>query len=342
MPTLDFHVPFTGFADLSFYNCFAAAYVYLEGFEPVTDYDCARKTTGNCTGCGNCRKTLSAIQEDWYFIFGTFTGDFSHWEMFDGNTADRPPHEDESYVDFCMKLAGYTYQKVTSDFKSALVASIDNARPVIAVLKDRKKGACRLLIGYDGDTTLMANPKGSQNEDAVAPQYDEIEYLYVITACGQPTCTLLDGLKNIERTLVSVLERGVWEDFRRHFAFWDGGLKDKPFEETKATFARATQLCWNFDHCHNVAETFRHQVFPALQDDRLEPYRNEIDRAYDNSHNSQWAMMALHDCRDWSKREWESKEWGMCIYAEWTIDQLKKNDEDVLASIRGMIKILEK
>ena len=340
MTALDFRVPFTGFADLSFYNCFASAYVYLKGFEEVTDYDCARKNGGQCTGCGNCRQTLSAIQEDWYFIFGTLTGDFSHWESFDG-TAVKVPHEDEKYVDFCMKLAGFAYQKITSDFKSALTASIANARPAIAVLKDRKKGACRLLVGYDEDAVFIANPQGSQNGDAVAPRYDEIDYMYVITDCGEPTRTLLDGLKNIERTLVSVLDGGVWEDFRRRFTFWDG-LKDRPFEDTKAVFARATQLCWNFDHCHNVAETFRHQVFPALCDDRLRTYLNAIDYAYDSSHTCQWAMMALHDCRDWSKREWESKEAGMCLYAEWTIDQLKKNDEDVLAAVRGMIQILEK
>ena len=208
MKKLDFQVPFTGFCPLSFLNCFAAVYVYMEGFHGDEEYECARETEGVCTGCGHCHGSLGQLREDWYFLFGALTGRNSLFENFD-RSITKPAHEDERYVDFCMKFAGYSYEKVTKDIKPALESAIDQGRPAIAVLKNWDNGPARVLIGYDGDDLLIADPKNSQNPDAAAPTYDEIHCLYVITEEGEPKYILFDGLSNMEQSLGSVVDGGT-------------------------------------------------------------------------------------------------------------------------------------
>lgn len=51
--------------------------------------------------------------------------------------------------------------------------------------------------------------------------------------------------------------------------------------------------------------------------------------------------LSIYDCRDWNKREWESKENGMCMFAQWALKTLRENDEAVLGYVREIIKILE-
>ena len=62
---------------------------------------------------------------------------------------------------------------------------------------------------------------------------------------------------------------------------------------------------------------------------------------YDSSHNCQWTLIGLAEGREWNTRLFQCQEAGFCMLAQWTIDRLKKNDEDVLAAVRGMIGVLE-
>lgn len=109
--------------------------------------------------------------------------------------------------------------------------------------------------------------------------------------------SLLDGLRRVEGVLQSILEEEVWEDMESRFAYWPLGLRERPFEELRARFERMKQIGWNFDHCHNVAEVFRHRITTELQDSRLEPFCRIIDAAYDSSHNCQWTLIGLADGR---------------------------------------------
>ncbi len=337
MKTCNFMVPFTGFSTLSRLSCFAAIYVHLEGLRGDGAYECAQEKGQHCTVCGNCRSSNQGLQQEWYFAFGALSGVNGRYGNFDG-TLDTGYHSD-SVIEFCMGYAGYEYRTVTEDFAAAVRESIDRGYPILAVLHHDEHGACRVITGYDDNGPLVADPQNSQNPDAVSLTYEEIAYLFVITGRGTPKYTLLDGLKNMEASLTFTLEQ-VWDDYRDRFNYWDD-LQHKPFEETKARFARAVQMSWNFDHCHNVAEVFRHRMVPGLEDARFDGVCQVIDAAYDSSHNCQWAMMGLYDCRDWNKREWCSKEEGLCMYARWTIEQLKKNDEAVRDAVRKMIGILE-
>ena len=339
MKKLDFRVPFTGFAHLSWFNAFAAAYVHIEGFEGKTDYDCPKETSGQCNGCGNCRGGLGGIQESWYFLFQTLSACAAYQQDFSATLVC--PDQDEEVFDFCMKLAGYRYERITEDLPNALRASIDAGIPAIAWMKEGDHGPARVLIGYDGDELIMAEPKGAQNPPEQAPAYGDIARLYIIKEKGAPERTLLDGLRRIERVMQSNLDRRIWDEAKEPFDYWNGNLSVVSFEDLKNRFDRIKSLAWNFDNCHNFSEAFRQAVFEPLRDSRLEEARRTIDRAYDDSHTRHWQLIALYECRDWTNRRYNELEWGMCECVRTALTQLKANDEQVLAAVRDMIALLE-
>ncbi len=330
MTKLDFNIPFTGFSHHSFLSAAAAVHTYFTYPNAPAEYK----------NGWDYHITPRGMQEDWYFILGTMSGKNSLMDNFDDSIDN--PDADTAYCDFCMKFLGYRYTVAESDFADALQKSIKQGNPAIALLKDRADGRnCFVLIGYDEEKPIAADHSGAQG-DNTPPTYDEIEKLYVITEQCAPEYTLIDGLRNMERSLVSVLDGGIWDDLRSRFEhYWDS-YKNKPLEETKALFERLMNMMWNFDHCHNVSETFAHKAYPALGDDRLAELCRKIDMYYSDTHDMQWAMQSLHDLRHWDHAEWCSKEYGMFLFAQMGIDRLKKNDENVLACVQEMIRTLER
>ena len=121
MKKLDFQVPFTVFSHLGFHSALAAVHTYLEDCSAPDDYDCEKRDSEKCSGCGNCRKGAGGLREDWYFYFEVLCGRASFSENFDG-TRQNPYTIAE---DFCLELAGYAYEKAAADFPAALRKSID-------------------------------------------------------------------------------------------------------------------------------------------------------------------------------------------------------------------------
>ena len=66
----------------------------------------------------------------------------------------------------------------------------------------------------------------------------------------------------------------------------------------------------------------------------------DIERAYHSSHELQWAVISLYDCRHFTKKEMDPVEAGMCECARIIIRQLAQNDRDVLEAVRELIKEL--
>lgn len=313
MKKLNFRVPFTGFCWHNFFSDFAAVHTYL-------------------TAAPDAR--LDKLQEDYYFLFETLSGASSTVPQTDDDASECADN-----IDFCMRFAGYAYETVADNLRAVLEASIDAGYPVIGHMRNREYGLTRVLVGYDGDAPIMAETHGAQKEPPAPPTYDELDCLYVITGRVEPSRTLVDGLRNIERALAASLDGGFWDSLAGQFNFWHD-LKEQPIEAIKQRFDSAKAVGWNFDHCHNFAETFRHRVHPALQDSRLDEFCVQIDRSYDSAHDLQWTLIALHDCRDWSTKRWQSLEAGMCMCERWVIEKLKQNDIEVLAAIRGMLAVL--
>ncbi len=327
MKKLDFDTPFSGFSHMGFFNCMAAVHTHFAFPQAPTEYK----------NGWDYEISPGGMQEDWLFLFGTMSGYNSTLESLDGQK--QRPADQSVYADFCMKFAGMRYHTVTdaAGFKDALVDSIERGYPVIAVLNQPNQ--CRVLIGCDEDAILCADPQGVEvpTEDVT---YADIKALYVITERGEPEYTLVDGLKNLEASLVAVLDGRYWDMIVKQFDYWENGYAEKPLEETKKLFERLTALMCNFDHCHNVSTVFCHKAHPELWDDRLAKASVKIDGAYFDAHETQWALQALHDCRHWHHPEWCSKESGMFMFVRIGAENLRKDDKAVLAAVRKMIAVL--
>lgn len=202
MLSLPFNIPFTGFSHHSFFSAAAAVHTYFTHPNAPTEYK----------NGWDYHITPGGMQEDWYFVLGTMSGNNSLMDNFDDSIDN--PDADTAYCDFCMKFLGYRYTVAESGFADALQKSIKQGNPAIALLKDRSDGRnCFVLIGYDEEKPIAADHSGAQG-DNTPPAYDEIEKLYVITDKCAPEYTLIDGLRNVERSLVSVLDGGIWDDLR--------------------------------------------------------------------------------------------------------------------------------
>jgi RNA polymerase sigma factor (sigma-70 family) len=315
---INFPYPFSGFNHLTFINCYASVYMHLEGIVGVDQNSTAKK------------------QEDYYFIMDTMSG----------RSADRRDFEDTSEhmddtpetIDFLMGLTGYTYRTVREDLPAAIKASIDSGKPVLARVKDESNGAFRVLIGYDGDALVMADPKGAQRKPTT-PAYADIAEAIIITGKTQPRYTFLDALRRIQTVMVKSRDARIWDQYIEQLS-WER-LKKADFEEIRRRYKRIAGISWYNFNCHNFAETFRHQVWEPLKDPRLDEVRRQIDKSYDNSHTRNWQVISLHDCRDWSKRPYGQLEWGYSATVVGCLEKLRDYDAEVLAAIERAIAILE-
>ncbi|MBQ8541601.1 MAG: hypothetical protein IJ435_09045 [Clostridia bacterium] len=323
MNKVNFCIPFTGYSCHSFLSDFAAVHTYI--------------TETMLTGESD--KNLGWYQEMYYFLFGTLTGCNSFLQNMEQSRND--PAEDIETVDFCMKFCGYAYDMVRHNMENALIESIDRGYPVIAKMKNAEFGPSRVLIGYDKDKIIVPACSNEQSPPPTAPIYEEIECLYIIRGIGRKERTLLDGFRNIEKSLKESIQYGAWANSAEVFDYFGKNMKDTPFEEIKSRFEAVKNIAWNFDRCHNFAETFRKRIIPDLRDIRLDEYCKQIDYWYKQSLEQQWQLIALHDCRDWSERRWDCLEAGMCTCVNWTMESLAKNDEEVLKVVQQMIEVLE-
>ncbi len=323
MKELRFNIPFTGYSCHSFLSDFAAIHTY------ITETMLTEKSD----------KNLGWYQEMYYFLFGTLSGCNSFLQNMEQSRND--PAEDIETVDFCMKFCGYAYDIVGYNMKNALIESIGRGYPVIAKMKNTEFGTSRVLIGYDEDRIIVPACSNEQSPSPAAPIYEEIECLYVIRGICQKERTLLDGFRNIEKSLKESIQYGAWTNSPEAFDYFGKNMNEISFEEIKLRFETVKNIAWNFDRCHNFAETFRKRIIPELMDTRLDEYCRQIDYWYKLSLEQQWQLIALHDCRDWRERRWDCLEAGMCTCIKWTMESLAENDREVLKVIQKMIEVLE-
>lgn len=340
MKKLNFTLPFAGYDQLSFINSFASVYMYLENIAYDDDYVCPQKATGHCNGCGNCKRSSGRIQEDLYFLFDTLSGRSSLRPAFEGEAPDLGSSSET--IQFCMGFAGYDFIKVTERFRETLAAEIDAGRPVISLMKDARFGRTRVLIGYDGDQIIMADPKGAQQAPKAAPVYEDIDCMYAVAGTGRAKYSLADGLRNIRRVMSENRDKQIWDDCISRFRYWDNKLPDMPFEHLRAMFKRICDLAWYNFNCHNFAETFRHRVIDELRNPQLDGACRQIDVSYDGAHTRNWQLIGLYECRDWSKRRYHELEWGMCECVVQCLQALKQYDAEVLSAVDDMLAVLSK
>ena len=232
--SLDFKIQFSNLWCMSFVNCLAAVYVYLEGLQGELPKKCdpAADDGRICFGCGGCNDPEP--QSAYFCLFDTMCGRSALQLRFDGvPTAMCALIGDgdgaggwsgkcgtDYTTDFLFGFIGYEYRKITdaAAFKGEIAASVDAGRPVIAECT-ADGGAFRVITGYDGDTLIadyVLNGQQTNSPPLPAPSYGELKALYVICEKTAPRHTLKDGLTRIKR----VMENNVGENI------WDAGIAE--------------------------------------------------------------------------------------------------------------------
>lgn len=340
---IPFIYPFAGYSCLDFINCFTSTYMCIEGYDGTEDCYCGGKLKV-CDSCGGCGTSIGKKQEELFFYFGTMSGQNALRDSFDGeNEMQKALNDTDDVIDFLMRFTGYEYQKITENFRDAIVTSIHAGKPVLARMKSTEHGSFRVINGYDndGDILICPEPIGAQRRPEGAPGYDELENLYIITGKTEPTVGMKEGFERIVQVMEYNRDNALWDGYIKKFRYFDE-LMHADFEEIRRRFKRVSDTMWYTFNCHNFAETFRRELYHKIENTNLrDVLYSKIDRAYDSTHNTAWQVIALNDCRDWSGRRYNELEWGMCNSVIMCLETLKKNDEIVLNAIKEAVEILK-
>ncbi len=368
---LDFQIPFCGFTVTDFINCFASVYMFLENIAVGNaDYECRQLAGKTCNSCGNCGKggnTPISIQEKYFFLFDTMCGRSSLRCRFDGTPTEMQKQIGETEEDSCgtddtveflFGFAGYEYRKLTalSEFKAAIVTSIDAGRPVIAKVKTGE-GRFRVITGYEDDIAVVDGAlicpdfTNAQKKPEGAPTYDELEAVYMIGEKIAPRYTVLDGLKRIRRVMEYNRDENFWGGYTEKMGLYTAdSLGRVDVEEKKARMKRVADTMWHTFNCHNFAEVFRRYRdgdaavyenigdMKKLSNPELKPLWEKIGGPCNGyTHDLAWALIGLEGCAIWTRHA--AGYFGEMI--ELTLSQIAKNDAGVLEAIQKAIEILE-
>jgi len=369
--TLDFNIPFCGFAGTNFVNCFASVYMFLEGIDiGGSDYACRQLEGKGCNSCGNCAGgggTPISRQEKFFHLFDTMCGRSSLRCRFDGAptemqkwTGETKPDScapDET-IDFLFGFAGYGYRKVTDAavFKEGIAASIDKGRPVIAKVK---AGAWpfRVIIGYEcanlrRNKLLCPSFINAQNPPKRAPKYGELEALYVIGDKIPPRYTLKDGLDRIVKVMEYNQNEKLWEGIEKKIAMYNpDGIDTVGTEEKKARLKRVAETMEYTWNSHNFAEVFRvyrdgdASVYDRvgdmskLRDPALKDGWDQIGGPlYGYTHDLCWAVVGLEQTADWTKHVYRTGYFGEMV--QLALVKIREHDEKALEIIRRVLELL--
>ena len=335
--------------------------MYLEGIvaEGEKEYECNARTNGKCDGCGNCGKTPTAAQERYFFLFDTMCGHSAQRCRFDEDMTDMAKMinisgfyegDTDNNIDFLFGFAGYEYRKVTAEFKTAIVASIDAGKPVLAKVKDGD-GRTRVITGYDGDTLICPDFSNAQRKPETAPAYSDLVAIYVIGNKITPRYTVIDGLKRIQQVMEYNVNEKLWDGYMEKMGLYTADSLGKcSVEEKKARMKRVAETMWHTFNCHNFAEVFRKYLdngdaspydivgdMGKLRNPALKPLWAEISGPCNGyTHDLAWALIGLEECANWEKHA--GGFFGEMV--ELTLGQIKKNDEKALEAIKSAIAIL--
>ena len=347
MKKLNFTIPFTGFSDLDFISVLSSVVLYLENITGASGYDCPRETTGSCTGCGNCKKSINRIHEQTYFLLDTMCGRSALRCRFDDTPtemqnwiAEKDGCGSADNIDFLFGFIGYDYRVVTDKaaFADEITRSIEQNHPVIARVSG-SHGRFRVITGQEGDRLLEPDYKGAQNLPEQSITYTEIERLYSIGEKIPRRFTETDGLKRIEKIMEYNETAGLWDEYQQRMG-WYGGMDAIPPEERAVRMKRTADTMWHTFNCHNFAEVFRNRITDTLKQPDYDEIQKIINPSYGYTHDLAWSLIGWNDVTDWVKPHI-----GIVIgYAEAVqliLGRIQQNDRDVLAAVKWALERLE-
>jgi len=264
---LAFKFPFYRFSSLDFYNCYASVYLFLQGTTAKnTEYYCQAIEGKGCNECWNCRDSLQAKSEALNNLFGMIiNGQWITRESWSGEKTKIRKELDAEYgdpktktdktADFLTGFTGYSYKKITENFKENIVASIDSGKPVIAKIKENE--IFRVISGYDGDSLIEPDYRPADNAPNEPTVYDEIEYMYIFGEKIPQKYTFPDVLKLMEKVMDSDSDEKIWPEFLHKFDYEGGRLWEVKAGEIKIRYKRLRGIAgWIPNIGHNLGLTF--------------------------------------------------------------------------------------
>jgi len=341
---LQFKVPFTGFCSTTFISCFTAVYMFLENLAVESGYDCKRKDGLQCDDCGNCQK-----QDRYFFVFDTMCGHSSLRCRFDGEPTEMErliceagfyDGGTDDNIDFLFGYAGYEYRKLVTpaEFESAIAASVNAGKPVIAKVKTGED-RFRVIIGYDDGALIGPDYDNAQRKPEAPLTYGEIDAIYVFGGKTEPRFGVLDGLERIRRIKEYNIKENLWGGYTEKMGLYTAdSLRNADENEKKARMKRVAETMWHTFNCHNFAEVFRNDYIAELCDPALAAPRKKIGGpCFGYTHDLAWALIGLEACADWSKHA--AGYFGEMV--ELTLSQIAKNDVAALEAVNEIISFLK-
>jgi|GEM_PF-2477631 len=337
----EFKVSFAYINEMTFINCFASLYVYLNKNTFVSDYQCNVKENKDCADCGNCKDYMRSKQEEYYFWFDTMCGNAAIRPNFAGATEnlDNKPET----IDFLMKFAGYEYETLTSGFNQKIKESIDANKPVIARMKGDIKGNFgnyfRVLIGYDNNGFIFVENNAVKNNPDHPLTNDDFAEVFIITDIVKPRYTLIDGLKKIESVMEKNLADKIWDECVQQFNYFGENPPNDDINDIKNRFNNMSGMSYYNFNCHHFQQAFKPHL---VKDSRLDEICRQIDISTDNAHKRNWQIISLNEYCDWSKYGDTMRSWGFRMNVVMCLEKLKEYDAEILAEVKKAISILEK
>ncbi|MCL2285955.1 MAG: hypothetical protein FWC32_06265 [Firmicutes bacterium] len=265
--SFDFKTQYSNLSNMSFVNCFAAAYVYLEGIAVEVPMKCG---DGMCFGCGCGKETQSLYA----CLFYTMCGNSAvqrHFDEVPTKMAELIGYKGgwngncytDYTVDFLFGFAGYDYRKITNAdmFKHEITVSINLGRPVIAELTN---GEFRVITGYDNDTLIadyVVNGQRLNKPSMPAPSYDELKTLYIIGDKITLRYTIKDGLERIKQVMENNIEEKIWDKAieaitKAFISSTDDGYGQMNADELKMLQSRIHGTIENYHNRHTFSVAF--------------------------------------------------------------------------------------
>lgn len=350
---LDFDIRFSGLRETDFINCFASAIMFLEDGGKASGNDVPCKNGHNvCSGCGvGCNDSPASRQARWFFLFDTMSGvscirrryggEPSEMMKALGDGATDSPENDCTY-DFLFGFSGYDYRKLAEPgaFKTAIVQSIDAGKPVLAKVKTH----FHVIIGYDGDTLLCPDYANAQSRPS-APEYSEIETLYIIGDKGAPRYTLKDGLDRVRQMMELNAQEKIWDGYLEKA--WDVILpSDDEFkklspEQQKSFMAELTAAAWMAWTSHNLGQAFASRHHDEMRNPKFAELWAKITERCNRSCEVGHAINYLNGKIDWSELH-ASLRSGLGGMLLMMIERYKALDAELLDLVKQAIMMMDK
>jgi hypothetical protein len=307
---------------------------------------CGKKTCGAC----NHFQLFAAMAGDG-FTRRHYGGEPTAMQKRIGNYGGVDFGTDDT-VDFLFGFAGYGSSKLTDPaaVKAAVAASIGAGKPVIA----KAKAQFHVIIGYNGGKLICPDYKNAQNRPKKAPEYSDIEALFIFGDKIAPRYTLMDGLERTRQMIECNINEKVWDRYieeiqEKIIRPSDGKTTALELEAKKKVMSELKDAAWCAWSVWNFLCAFDKWPQVGIDNPILEGISGEQRDQFDQLFKTIWGRccesMDLGHAINYlnNKIEWQNNPApaGLGMMLVMTVNKYKELDAELLDLIKQAIEILE-